>query len=333
MKMNQIAQVLNLIRSGLNPGQPHGAHGLTLVPLFGGAPAKEYLTADEAFGAGLLSIAEIGAGSVPEVAAVNSAEVPILLLDGEHIQGAMQNRVLNSTVLIAAGRKTILPVSCVEHGRWNQEEGDEFGPSEDIAYSRLRSKNAVSAARSARREGSRRVDQGEVWEDVALKHEERSVGYSPTGAMRDAYNDSRGEIDKMIAEFTTPQPGQTGTIACMSGSCVALDAFDRPETLSKLWPRLLRGYAMDALGTSPGSLPEGAVQRFLGEAASGQSTSHQGVGLGVDVMLTASNAVGHALTWEEGIVHLALFARSHEPNRTNHEGRMIDSPLQRRRLI
>jgi ARG and Rhodanese-Phosphatase-superfamily-associated Protein domain len=331
--MNHVAQVLDLIRSGLNPGQPHGAHGLMLVPLFGGAPAKEYLTADEAFGAGLLSITEIGSGSVPEVAAVNSAEVPILLLDGEHIEGAMQNRVLNSTVLIAAGQKTILPVSCVEHGRWDQNDGNQFAPSDDIAYSRLRSKNAVSAARSARREGSRRVDQGEVWEDVALKQQERSVGYSPTGAMRDAYDDSRDEIDKMIAKFTAPQPGQTGTIACMSGACVALDAFDRPETLSKLWPRLLRGYAMDALGSTAADLPEGAVQRFLDEAASGQSTSHAGVGLGIDVMLTASNAVGHALTWDEGIVHLALFARNQERNRGGRDGGIIDSPLQRRRLI
>jgi len=55
--MNHVAQVVDLIRSGLNPGQPRGSHGLTLVPLFGGAPAKEYLTAEEAFGAGLLEIA------------------------------------------------------------------------------------------------------------------------------------------------------------------------------------------------------------------------------------------------------------------------------------
>jgi hypothetical protein len=155
MQMNHVSQVVDLIRSGLNPGKPRGSHGLTLVPLFGGSPPKEYLIAEEAFEADLLSITEVEGGSVPEVAAVNSAEVPVLLLDGEHIEGAMQNRVLNSTALIAARHKTILPVACVEHGRWHYEAGDHFAPSDDIAYSRLRSKNAAAAAMSARLEGSR----------------------------------------------------------------------------------------------------------------------------------------------------------------------------------
>ncbi|HYI46220.1 MAG TPA: DUF6569 family protein, partial [Actinomycetota bacterium] len=94
--MNHISQVVDLIRSGLNPGQPRSSHGLTLVPLFGGDVAKEYLTAAEASAAGLLTITEVEGGSVPQVAAVNSAELPVLLLDGEHIEGAMQNRILNS---------------------------------------------------------------------------------------------------------------------------------------------------------------------------------------------------------------------------------------------
>ena len=330
--MNHVAQVIDLIRSGLNPGQPRGSHGLTLVPLFGGAPAKEYLVAGEAFEAGLLTITEVESGSVPEVAALNSAGVPVLLLDGEHIEGAMQNRVLNSTALIAAQHKTILPVSCVEHGRWHYEAGDSFAPSEDIAYARLRSKNAASAAMSARTEGRRHVDQGEVWDDVALKHQERSVQASPTGAMSDAYDSSRGEIAEMLRELHAPEPGQTGVIACVSGACVALDAFDRPETLSKLWTRLLRGYAMDALGTAPAALPEGAVQGFLDEACSGEKTSHEGIGLGMDVMLTAPNAVGHALTWDEGVVHVALFSRRRAPESRVHSSARIESPVRRRRL-
>jgi hypothetical protein len=122
-------------------------------------------------------------------------------------------------------------------------------------------------------------------------------------------------------------------IACISDKCVALDAFDRPETLSKLWTRLLRGYAMDALGSASVSLQDGAIQRFLDEASSGETTSHEGIGLGMDVMLTAPNVVGHALTWEEGVVHLALFARSHGPNGGHADGGTIESPLRRRRYI
>jgi hypothetical protein len=303
------------------------------VPLFGGAPAKEYLIAAEAFAAGVLTITEVDGGSVPQVGAVNSSNLPVLLLDGEHIVGAMQSRVLNSSALIAANHKTTLPVACVEQGRWHYEASDRFDLSEDTAYSRLRGKNAAAAASSARVEGSRAVDQGQVWDDVLFKHQERLVHTSPTGAMADAYSISRDEIDVVLAELETPEAGQTGVIAAIGGKCVALDSFDRPETLTKLWPRLLRGYAMDALGAAPAPLPDGTVQRFLDEAAAGETTSHEGIGLGMDVMLTAPNVVGHALTWESGVVHVAMFPRSEDPNSAVIDGGDIESPLSRRRYM
>ena len=37
-------------------------------------------------------------GSVPELKVINKAEIPILLLDGEELVGAKQNRVLNTTM-------------------------------------------------------------------------------------------------------------------------------------------------------------------------------------------------------------------------------------------
>jgi len=335
--MNHISQVVDLIRSGLNPGQPRSSHGLTLVPLFGGDVAKEYLTAAEASAAGLLTITEVEGGSVPQVAAVNSAELPVLLLDGEHIEGAMQNRILNSSALIAARHKTILPVACVESGRWHYEASDDSGGrfdlSDDFAYSRLRSKNAAAVASSARAVEGRQVDQGEVWEDVALKHHERLMDSSETGAMRDAYDVSRGEINAILEDFKTLEPGQTGVIAAVAGRCVALDAFDRPETLSKLWPRLLPGYAMDALDTPFAPLEDGTAQRFLDAAAGGETTSHSGIGLGMDVMVTSPTVVGHALTWESGVIHLALFAKSDDGHRTVVDGGQIESPLSRRRFM
>lgn len=207
--------------------QPYGWFN-PLNQVLSAALGLSYLIAEEAFATGLLSITEVEAGSVPEVAALNSAEVPVLLLSGEHIEGAMQNRVLNSTALIAARHKTILPVACIEHGRWHYEAGDQLAPSDDIAYSRLRSKNAASAANERPDRGEPTGKPGRSVGRGALKHHERLVDNSPTGAMRDAYDISRGEINEILSEFRGPEPGQTGTIACISGECVALDAFDRP---------------------------------------------------------------------------------------------------------
>ena len=58
-----------------------------------------------------------GAGSVPFLKVANEADRLLLLLDGEELIGAKQNRILNTTVLVAAHTEVTIPVSCVEQGR------------------------------------------------------------------------------------------------------------------------------------------------------------------------------------------------------------------------
>jgi ARG and Rhodanese-Phosphatase-superfamily-associated Protein domain len=44
--------------------------------------------------------------------------------DGQELVGAKQNRVLNVTVLIEAESEVLLPLSCVEEGRWHELRPD-----------------------------------------------------------------------------------------------------------------------------------------------------------------------------------------------------------------
>jgi hypothetical protein len=328
--MNPVASVVQLISEGLNPKAPKSSGPLTLVPLFGGLPAKEYVVGADAFADGSLSITEVDHdGDVTHLEAHNKSTLPVLLIDGEHLEGAKQNRILNASVLVAANRTSILPVACVEQGRWSYETSSDFAPSADIAYSDLRSKNAVRRAANVRASGSRAVSQSEVWSEVERMHD-RLGSPSETGAMKDSYDHRRDELDVMKQAFTQPEAGQSGVIACIDGRPVALDAFDRPETLSKLWPRLLSGYALDALGHAPGEVDKSAIKAFLARAAAADNTSHEGLGLGMDVVLTAPDVVGNALTWEDGVVHLALFARSDDPQ--SHQGyraQRIERPSRR----
>ena len=68
------------------------------------------------------------AGSVPFLTVANGADRPLLLLDGEELIGAKQNRILNTTVLVAARTEATIPVSCVEQGRWGYH-GRQFAPA------------------------------------------------------------------------------------------------------------------------------------------------------------------------------------------------------------
>ena len=74
---------------------------LAVSPLVVSNPrADDYSTLDEALTTGRVRITEVGeAGSVPELKLLNDTDHPILLLDGEELTGAKQNRICNLTIL------------------------------------------------------------------------------------------------------------------------------------------------------------------------------------------------------------------------------------------
>ena len=101
-------------------GDPIEYESLTVFPLIGRAGSSvNYLLSDEALAAGSVTVEEIGeGGSVPELTVNNQTDGLVLFPEGEELRGAKQNRVLNTSVLVAAKSKIKIPVSCVEQGRW-----------------------------------------------------------------------------------------------------------------------------------------------------------------------------------------------------------------------
>lgn len=317
--MKDDIKVVKSLIGDLKRGAPATAGALTLVPLFGATPGPEYLLAGEAIAQGLLKIEEMNGGQVPQLVANNRSGKPVLVIDGEHLEGAKQNRILNVSVLLAAGRQTVLPVSCVEQGRWHYNERHDFVASDDHAYSRIRRLQAEAGLQTVGGQRAR-PSQGAVWEEVALKADEMAVQYSATGAMRDAFEQRRGEVDQIRQAFAAPDAEQTGVIAFVSGRPVAMDLFDRPGILAKMWSRLVSGYSLDAIGMpATGGWEKGAT--FMRFAAEANMSMHEGLGLGMDVTLQSDRIVGNALTYEGGVVHMALFPRGDQRPRPSGPGR------------
>jgi hypothetical protein len=265
---------------------------------------------------------------VPNVVIDNRGELPVLLVDGEHLEGAKQNRIINVSALIEARSRTVLPVSCVERGRWHYTGVERFATSDDHSYARLRRIQAESSAAAAKAGRERRPSQAAVWREVASKHAEMDVR-SATGAMRDSYVRHRSALRRIERTFAMPEEGQTGVLACIGGAPLVLDAFDRPETLSKLWARLLSGYAMDALRVKSVDPTQEVASLFITQARDCELSIHDPVGIGTDVVLNSSSVVGNALTWEGGAVHLSLFRRADTDER-GPRGNGIARPVTRR---
>ena len=154
-ELKEVPEVAKLLATLLT-GEPvtHGA--LAVIPLL--APNlddPDWLTLED-------RVTEVSeAGSVPFLQVANGADRPLLLLDGEELIGAKQNRILNTTVLVAAHTEVTIPVSCVEQGRWGYR-GRQFRPGDASLYASLRARKAAHVSQSVRAGRGHRADQGEV---------------------------------------------------------------------------------------------------------------------------------------------------------------------------
>jgi hypothetical protein len=117
--------------------------------------------------------------------------------------------------------------------------------------------------------------------------------------------------------------GQVGVIFAIRGKISGMDLFDHPDAFQKTWPKLLRGYALDAIdplapatGLQP-SLP--AARRFLGLVEKAERFETKAVGLGTDIRLDSPSVVGGALAALGRTLHLYAFRRPPGYRRTGDE--------------
>src|SRR5512147_452151 len=182
---------INTYLGSLNIGGKQTHKNLTMYPII--CPegvAVDYLLLDEAMAGNVMEIAELNqGGSVPELKVVNKAGKMVLLLDGEELVGAKQNRIINTTILIAANSTTTIPVSCVEQGRWSYR-GSTFHSEERVMSHKLRAMKAEHVNISKKLHNSYRSDQGALWGEIADKAE-RFNACSDSMAMSNIYEKER----------------------------------------------------------------------------------------------------------------------------------------------
>jgi hypothetical protein len=307
---------------------------LTMYPLLGTSEQKlEYITLDEALAAQTASVTEVSeSGSVPDLLFRNDGDIPVLLLDGEELIGAKQNRVLNLSILAPANKTITIPVSCVEAGRWSRRT-PEFQSSGRSMYARGRAAKSGQVSMSMR-SGHSRSNQSEVWQDISEKAERMSV-VSDTQAMSDIY-ESRGEkLGEYLTKFETAEH-QVGAMFEIDGAVAGLDLFDKETTLSGVLPKLVRSFALDAVEVSIDQKKEASNERaakFIGGVAEAAVEQFPAAGLGEDLRLAGRLVSGGALNVDGAIVHLYAFpARSvRDSDAPNRERSRIRRASMRRR--
>ena len=190
------------------------------------------------------------------------------------------------TIVQPGSKDAPITVFCVEHGRWTgtnhfdqsaptaaspeiraSAQNGEFyaareaagvtssvSPNETAATGRIHSRGNVQSARRASRVGEA---QQLVWDSVAKKNADLKTE-SNTGSYRTALNLAGGDAQKSVPTFIAALAGSLGTnphlvgvVAAINGKVVAADIFSDPILFRKLWPKLLRSYASDAVQHTP----------------------------------------------------------------------------------
>ncbi len=150
----------------LKQGGKQNHLNMTMIPLLAAKGEEpDYLTLEEGLGQGVVTITEVSTGgSVPEVKMINKSADKILLFP----------------FLIAGLTEIIIPVSCVEQGRWNYRSMT-FVHGEKIMPPSLKRENLRNVAFNLHQGAGYRSNQGMIWDEIEEKSRWMKVKSSTMG--------------------------------------------------------------------------------------------------------------------------------------------------------
>ena len=264
---------------------------------------KDFITLKKGYEMNLVEINELENSSVNCVLCKNDAVVPLLLIDSDEITGAMQNRIMNDTLLVPANSSLKIPVSCIEHRRWHfkgqSKEAKMFSPSIYSADFRTR-------GRKLRAGYENRHYQGEVWESIS-ELETRNLHRSPTSALHDSYENLKDKQNDYLDEFKIEE-GQNGVIFIVNGELKGLELFYNHSIYKEYHEKLCRSYIIEAIveNKSEDHVDRQELMKTIENISDSESKSIKSIGLGDNLKFSNEFGSGSALVYEDEMIHMTF---------------------------
>lgn len=238
-------------------------------------------------------------GSVPEVVVINKSDKYLILLDGEHLIGAKQNRIVNKTIIVEPLSEIVIPVSCTERGRW-QHNSKGFKKSNFNASSKIRraSKMGVNS-------------QHGVWSEVDSSCE---INYfiSRTSSLNELYHEVAPKFDDYKRKIRAI-PSQIGIMAFINGKLAGIDLIGDNKLFAEQYDSLIHGYMLDAIGDSYEESPDLNIvvlgTHVLDEIRKSKLSSGENIGAEKRELIKTKNFTGELVSFNDKPVHLAIFHR------------------------
>lgn len=250
-------------------------------------------------------------GSVPQLRVENKLNVAVFLMDGQELVGAKQNRILNTDVLVPAHGTLVIPVSCVEQGRWHRVS-KAFNSGKSASH-HVRAGKLSRVHASLKTGSGHDAIQSAVWAEVEMSHAAAGTS-SPTMALNDAYAQRKSDLTDVRKGLRMPAKA-VGLAVFQGGRFQGMDLFDRHSTLKYFWESLVDSYAIDLLEvpvdpSSPAS-DEAQVVRFLLDRIAGEKwEGFAPPGEGREWRVETADLAAAALVWnDEVVLHLQVFPK------------------------
>ena len=284
-----IALPLGLFRAGAqNPTTPTDAKGsayrlsgpyrhknLTVFLIHGKDQTnKTFLTLQEALAQKKVRVYETR--DVNELAIRNLSNQDVYVQSGDIVRGGDQDRMI-SIDFIVPPRSGRMPIAafCVESGRWNKR-GGEVAATFSSSENSIATKELKLAAKSAN-------SQQAVWDNVAVV--QTKLAENVGGSVNSTVSASSLELsveDSKVKETTAAylnalngiikkRSDVIGYVFAINGKVNSADVYASSALFAKLWPKLLKSSAVEAIAelnqeTEPKEVATETVHAFLAES-------------------------------------------------------------------
>lgn len=214
--------------------------------------------------------------SVNELSIENISSEEVFVQSGDIVKGGQQDRML-VVDLILPPRSGKIPIAafCVENGRWSRRGTEEV--------TTFNSSSNVVASREVKLAAKSRGSQGEVWREVAAAQDRLSANVggnvknqaSPTSLQlalenKDVQKTAENYVDA-LSGIVNGKPDVIGYVFAINGKINSADIYASSVLFKKLWPKLLKASAIEAIaelrrGEKFAAPPADAVRGFLDDS-------------------------------------------------------------------
>ena len=195
------------------------------------------------------------------------------------VKGGAQDRMLTTDLILPPrSGKISIGAYCVENGRWSQR-GNESATVFNSSSNTVASREVKLAAKM-------KQSQGEVWKEVSVAQDKLSANVgtrvngaaSPTSFQLALENkEVQTNADSYVSALDSlldSRPDVIGYVFAINGKINSADVYASSSLFKKLWPKLLKASAIEAVAELRSgekfTAPKPAeVQGFLDEASKG----------------------------------------------------------------